>query len=468
MRCAAHATACPSRWPSTGSAATEDHFTQQQETEPMTIPSLTLRRTLLAAFATSAVLLAGCATPGAGPTGKTPGTMNAATLQKLDELVTRDAAAGRLPGAVIVLYRDGKVVHEKAIGVRNPQASSSSPMTTDSIFRIYSMTKPIVSVGVMMLVEDGKVQLNAPVSRYLPEFAGQKLGIEKKDAAGNPVLELVPSPRQPTVQDLLRHTSGLTYGVFGKSLIKSEYLKAGVEGVNLSNTEFSKRIATMPLAYVPGTMWEYSRSTDVLGALIERVSGQTLGAYLQQRILGPLGMKDSGFSVPASQHARIAEPFKLDPDSKQPVNLIDITQPPVYESGGGGMVSTAADYLRFCRMVLNGGELDGVRLLSPKTVASMMSDHLGEDVIRASRVPGVNTGYLPGPAYGFGLGFAVRLAPGESPSASSVGESNWGGFGGTAFWIDPKEKLIAIWMMQAPNQRGHYREVFRNMVYGAF
>ncbi|WOB07612.1 serine hydrolase domain-containing protein [Piscinibacter gummiphilus] len=432
----------------------------------MTISHSTLRRTLLATFATSAMLVAGCATPGASDGGKTPGTMNAAALQKLDELVTRDAAAGRLPGAVIVLYRDGKVVHERAIGVRNPQASS--PMTADSIFRIYSMSKPIVSVGTMMLVEDGKVQLQAPISRYLPEFKDLKLGVEKKDASGNPVLELVPSPRQPTVQDLVRHTSGLTYGVFGKSLVKSEYLKAGVEGVNLSNTEFAKRIATMPLAYVPGTTWEYSRSTDVLGALIERVSGQTLGAYLQQRILGPLGMKDSGFHVPADKLGRIAEPYKVDPDSKQPVNLIDITKPPVYESGGGGMVSTAADYLRFCRMMLNGGELDGVRILSPKTVASMMSDHLGEDVIRTSRIPGTTTGYLPGPGYGFGLGFAVRLAPGESASASSVGESNWGGFGGTAFWIDPKEKLIAIWMMQAPGQREHYRAVFRNMVYGAF
>ncbi|MBL0729989.1 beta-lactamase family protein [Piscinibacter sp. HJYY11] len=392
--------------------------------------------------------------------------MNAAALQKLDDLVTRDAAAGRLPGAVILLYRDGKVVHEKAIGVRNPQAPS--PMTPDTIFRIYSMTKPIVSVGTMMLVEDGKVILQAPISRYLPEFKDLKLAVEKKDAAGNPVLELVPSPRQPTVQDLLRHTSGLTYGVFGKSLVKSEYLKAGVEGTNLSNTDFSKRIATMPLAYVPGTTWEYSRSTDVLGALIERVSGQTLGAYLQQRILGPLGMKDSGFSVPADKHGRIAEPYKVDPDSKQPVELIDITKPPVYESGGGGMVSTAADYLRFARMMLNGGELDGVRILSPKTVASMMSNHLSDDMLRASRVPGATTGYLPGPGYGFGLGFAVRMAPGESASASSVGESNWGGFGGTAFWIDPKEKLIAIWMMQAPGQREYYRAVFRNMVYGAF
>ncbi len=432
----------------------------------MTLTHFDLRRTLVAGLAAGGLLLAGCASVGDGHPARGP--MNAAALKKLDDLVVRDAAAGRLPGAVILLYRDGKVVHERAIGVLNPQQAAPSPMTSDAIFRIYSMTKPIVSVGVMMLVEDGRVQLQAPISRYLPEFKDVKLGVEKKDAAGNTVLEVVPSPRQPTVQDLLRHTSGLTYGVFGRSLVKTEYLKAGIHKADIDNTGFSKKLATLPLAYVPGTVWEYSRSTDILGSLIERVSGQTLGTYLQQRILGPLGMKDSGFSVPADKLARVAEPYKLDPDTKQPVNLIDITKPPVFESGGGGMVSTAGDYLRFCRMVLNGGELDGVRILSPKTVESMMNDHLGPDVVRASRVPGATTGYLPGPGFGFGLGFAVRTAPGESYSAGSVGEGNWGGLGGTAFWIDPKEKLIAIWMMQAPGQREHYRAVFRNMVYGAF
>ncbi|MBC7956088.1 MAG: beta-lactamase family protein [Cytophagales bacterium] len=392
--------------------------------------------------------------------------MNAAALQKLDDVVTRDTAAGRLPGAVMLVYRDGKVVHEKVIGQRDPQAAA--PMAADSIFRIYSMTKPIVSVGLMMLVEDGKVQLSDPISRHLPEFKDLKVGVEKKDAAGNAVLELTPSPRVPTVQDLLRHTSGLTYGVFGKSLVKSEYLKVDIHKNASNNTELSRKLASLPLANVPGSTWEYSRSTDLIGSLIERVSGQTLGVYLQQRILGPLGMKDSGFSVPAEKLARLAQPFKLDPDTKQPVTLIDVTKPPVFESGGGGMVSTAADYLRFARMVLNGGELDGVRLLSAKTVESMTSDHLGPDIIRASRVPGVNTGYLPGPGFGFGLGFAVRLAPGESASAGSVGEANWGGLGGTYFWIDSREKLIAIWMMQAPGQREYYRGVFKNMVYGAF
>ncbi len=435
----------------------------------MTNPLFLGRRTLLATALVAALSLGACASTGisgGGQSAPTRGPINSAALQKLDDLVTRDTAAGRLPGAVMLLWRDGRVVHDKVIGQRDPK--TQAPMAADSIFRIYSMSKPIVSVGLMMLVEDGKVQLREPVARYLPEFKDVQLAVEKKDAAGNPVIERVPSPRAPTVQDLLRHTSGLTYGVFGKSLVKTEYLNAGVEGTTLSNTDFSKKIATMPLAYVPGTVWEYSRSTDVLGALIERVSGQTLGVYLQQRILGPLGMKDSGFSVPADKLNRLAEPFKLDPDTKLAVTLLDATKPPVYESGGGGMVSTAPDYLRFCRMVLNGGELDGVRILSPKTVELMASDHLGADLIRASRVPGASTGYGPGPGAGFGLGFSVRIAAGEAVTPGSVGEIGWGGLGGTYFWIDPREKLIAIWMMQAPGQREHYRGVFKNMVYGAF
>jgi CubicO group peptidase (beta-lactamase class C family) len=420
--------------------------------------SFTLTRRTLASLAMAAALaVTGCATA-----DRTAPPLDTVSLKKLDDLVTRDVAAGRLPGAVIVVYRDGQVVHQRAIGQRD--AATQAPMTVDSIFRIYSMSKPIVSVGLMMLVEDGRVNLDEPVARYLPEFKDVQLGVEKKDAAGNVTVERVPAPRAPTVQDLLRHTSGLTYGVFGKSAVKTEYLKSGLHKADLDNTGFSKKLASLPLAYAPGTTWEYSRSTDVVGALIERVSGQTLGVYLQQRILGPLGMKDSGFSVPADKLNRVAEPFKLDPDSRQPVTLLDVTKPPVFESGGGGMVSTAVDYLRFARMVLNGGE----RILSRKTVDSMTSDHLGPDLIRASRVPGASTGYLPGPGFGFGLGFAVRVAPGESANAGSVGEANWGGLGGTYFWIDPEEQLIAVWMMQAPGQREHYRKVFKNMVYGAF
>ncbi len=422
------------------------------------------RRALLAASLSGLTLFSACANMGAGSAGLGP--MNSAALQKLDNVIASDIANGRLPGAVMLVYRDGKVVHQRAMGVLN--AETKAPMPADGIFRIYSMTKPIVSVGLMMLVEDGKVRLDDPLSVYMPEFKTMQLGIEKKDASGNMVLERVPSPRVPTVQDLLRHTSGITYGVFGKSLVKSEYLKAGIHKNEMNNTQLAQTLAALPLAYVPGTMWEYSRSTDLVGSLIERVSGQTLGTYLERRILGPLGMKDSGFNVPPEKQNRIAEPFKIDPDSKQAVNLLNLTKPAVFESGGGGMVSTAADYLRFTRMVLNGGELDGVRILSPQTLKSMHSDHLGADLIRASKVPGASTGYLPGPGFGFGLGYAVRMTDGEGANAGNVGEINWGGAGGTYFWIDPKTNLIAIWMMQAPGQRVHYRHIFKNMVYGAF
>ena len=397
--------------------------------------------------------------------------MHTASLERLTKVVQADIASGRLPGAVMLIHKDGKTVLHQALGKRDPDASDA--MQPDSIFRIYSMTKPIVSVGLMMLVEDGKVQLGDPIAKYLPEFKNLSLGVEKKDASGSVTLVAtplaqIPGAREPTVHDLMRHTSGLTYGIFGKSLLKTQYLQAGVEQGRLSNTEFSKRLATLPLAYLPGSTWEYSRSTDLVGALIERVSGQTLAAYVQARILAPLGMKDTAFWTPAEQQNRVAQPFKVDPDTKQPVRLLDVTQAPVYESGGGGMVSTAADYLRFTRMLLAGGTLDGVRLLSSKTIALMTTDHLGADVLRVSRVIGATTGYVPGAGYGFGLGFGVRLADGEASNAGSAGDYAWGGLGGTYFWIDPKENLIGIWMIQAPFQREYYRNLFKNLVYGAF
>ena len=424
-----------------------------------------LRRTLLASVISGAFFLTACANLAPGLSAAVR-PMNSAALQRLDDVISRDVANARLPGAVMLVYRDGRVVHERAIGLRD--AESKAPMAADAIFRIYSMTKPIVSVGLMMLVEEGRVKLSEPISTYMPEFKTMQLGVEKKDASGTLVLETIPSPRIPTVQDLLRHTAGITYGVFGKSLVKSEYLKAGIHKNEMTNTQLAQTLAALPLAYVPGTMWEYSRSTDLVGSLIERVSGQTLGAYLQQRILGPLQMKDTGFTVPAEKQNRVAEPFRIDPESRQPVSLLNLTKPAVFESGGGGMVSTAADYLRFCRMVLNGGELDGVRILSPQTIKFMGSDHMGGDLIRASSVAGASTGYLPGPGFGFGLGYAVRLADGETSNAGNAGEINWGGAGGTYFWIDPKANMIAIWMMQAPGQRVHYRHIFKNMVYAAF
>ncbi|MED5621834.1 serine hydrolase domain-containing protein [Ideonella sp. BN130291] len=391
--------------------------------------------------------------------------MTADRWQALDDAVARDVAAGRIPGAVMRVQHAGDVVHQRAIGQRDP--ASGAAMTEDTIFRIYSMTKPIVSVATMMLVEAGRLGLDDAVALHLPEFGSLQVATETVDGDGRKTLALMPCPRPPTVRDLLRHTAGFTYGIFGQSLLKSRYLQAGVESRQASNTEFAHRLARLPLAYAPGTVWEYSRATDLLGALIERITGQTLGEHLAQQIFQPLGMVDTGFHVPAAEQHRLAQPFAADPETGQPIRLLDATQPPVLESGGGGLVSTAADYLRFARLLLAGGELDGTRLLRADTIALMTQDQLGAEIIRASQVPGATTEYLPGPGYGFGLGFAVRLADAGARYPGHAGDYHWAGLGGTSFWIDPQAQLIAIWMMQAPSLREAYQAFFRSAVYAA-
>jgi CubicO group peptidase (beta-lactamase class C family) len=314
----------------------------------------------------------------------------------------------------------------------------------------------------MMLVEAGQLLISDPVSKYLPELAGLQVGVEETAEDGSKRLKLVPAVREMTVQDLLRHTSGLTYGIFGESLVKAMYREKGIERSSVTNAELVRGLATLPLAYQPGTVWEYSRSTDVLGALVERISGASLDVWLDQHILQPLGMKDSGFWVPPAKQHLIAEPFPVNPDSGGPVRLSDIRARPSFLSGGGGMVSTAYDYLRFARMLNNDGTLDGVRILSRKTLHFMRSDHLA-DMPEATRA----AGFLPGPGYGFGLGFSVRRTAGAAWTPGSPGDYNWSGLAGTYFWIDPAEKLVAIFLMQAPEQRGEYRQLFRNLVYAA-
>ena len=393
--------------------------------------------------------------------------MTDTAFRRLDAVITDDVARGRIPGAVSLVWHGGRVVHHSAIGVRDPEAAA--PMALDSIFRIYSMSKPIVSVALMMLVEEGRVQLSDRIAQHLPEFEGAAVGVERRTAAGATVLDRVPldDAHAPTLHDLLRHTAGLTYGIFGDSALKAAYRAAAVERSSIDNAEFSRRIAAMPLAFRPGTLWEYSRATDVIGALIERVSGQTLGNFLQQRIFGPLEMVDTAFCVQGAALQRVAQPFAVDPDSGASQQLLNVTRAPVFESGGGGLVSTAADYLRFCRMLLGEGRLDGTRLLSAHTVRLMTRNHVDADVIRASTVPGATTEYLPGAGYGFGLGFAVRLEDGLAPNAGAAGDYHWSGIGGTYFWIDPRNGLIAIWLMQAPGQRQHYRSLIKNLVYAA-
>lgn len=381
-------------------------------------------------------------------------------LDRLNQVITSHITDQRIPGAVMLIARHGKIVYQQALGRQTPD--DEKPMQSDAIFRIYSMTKPIVSVAVMQLVEEGRLLLSQPVSQYFPELKNLQVGVTRYVPEGAPVLELAPAQREMTVQDLLRHTAGLTYGIFGTSLVKSRYNAAGIGDPDMSNDSLIKKLGTLPLAYQPGTTWEYSRATDVLGALLERLCDKPLDAVLAERIFAPLEMPDTGFWVPLEQQHRLAEGFAIDPVTQQAVHSLNVRERPQFLSGGGGLVSTVHDYWRFANMLLRGGELDGVRILSHKLVALMTSDHLGS-------LPQAKSGadYLPGPGYGFGLGFAVRTAAGEAAIPGSVGDYHWSGLAGTYFWNDPQEQLTAIWMVQAQEQREYYRQLFRNLVYAS-
>ncbi len=376
--------------------------------------------------------------------------LSTAALGRLSAALRDRVAAGHVPGAVALIARHGKIAYHEAFGALAP---GGRPMTTDAIFRIYSMTKPIVSVAVMMLWEEGRLLLSDPIAKYIPEFASTQVG-----AIENGALTMVPAARAITVQDLLRHTSGLTYEFRGNTPVHKAYIEAKVARLRQTNADQVVTLASLPLLHQPGAHWEYSRSTDVLGRLVEVISGQTLGAFLSARILGPLGMTDSGFAVPEENHSRIAEPFPKDPEGGADISLLDVRRTAVFESGGGGMVSTTHDYARFCAMLANNGRLGEVRLLGRKTIELMTSDHLGN-------VPS-NPDLLP-PGHGFGLGFAVRTSAGLAPFPGSVGNYYWSGAAGTSFWVDPAERLYAVLMIQAPVQREHYRLLFRDLVYAA-
>ena len=384
--------------------------------------------------------------------------LSGARLGQLSAALKSDIEKGVIPGATLLVARHGKIAWFESMGVRDP--GNRAPMSKDAIFRIYSMSKPITSVAVLMLVEEGKIALADPVSKYIPQLGGLKVGVEKPGVNG-PTLELEPARREITVQDLLRHTSGLTYGFFGPGLVKKAYVDAKLWEDYPSNAEFVDRLAKLPLLYQPGTTWDYSHSTDVLGRLVEVVSGRTFGEFLTARIFTPLGMPDTAFYVgDAAKQGRIAEPFPNDRSIGVGAELNDPRVVQKWESGGGGLVSTTMDYARFLQMLLNGGSLNGKRLLSPKIVAYMTADHLG-----GGAVPGPL--YLPGAGFGFGLGFAVRKDAGVSPFPGSVAEYNWGGAAGTYFWVDPKEDLFVVYMMQSPKQRVAVRALLKNMIYGA-
>ena len=378
--------------------------------------------------------------------------LNPAALNRLSKALEERIANGHIPGAVALIGRHGKIAYHQSFGRLDP--ASGAPMTANAIFRIYSMTKAIVSVAAMMLWEEGRFLLSDPVGRYIPAFNDVGVGVISGDSYG-----WTGAAAPITVQDLLRHTSGLTYEFRGDTPIHKAYAEAGVARLKQTNADQAEALANLPLLHQPGTAWEYSRSTDVLGRLVEVISGQTLGAFLSERILAPLGMTDTGFHVPEEDQRRIAEPFAKDPESQQDVALLDVRRPAMFESGGGGLVSTATDYARFLAMLIGNGRLGEVRLLGRKTIELMTADHLGSGVPRsADLVP---------PGHGFGLGFAVRTQPGLAPFPGSVGTYFWGGIAGTTFWVDPAERLFAVLMIQAPLQRQHYRVLFRDLVYAA-
>ncbi len=381
-------------------------------------------------------------------------------LQRVGDYIRNEIATGKIPGAILLIQQHGKSVYFQNFGVRD--VATRLPMTADAIFRIYSMSKPIASVAAMMLVEDGKLSLDDPVSKYIPAFANVKVGVEKPDENGKTALALQPVNRPITIEDLLRHTSGLTYGFFGDSAVRKLYAQADLFNGDVDNAEFVERIARMPLAEQPGTLWDYGHSTDVLGRVIEVISGQSLYQFEKQKLLDPLGMTETAFYVAdAAKRPRIAEPM---PDDRFISPIAGIRDPMMrrhWESGGAGMVGTIGDYARFAQMLLNGGTLDGRRYLKSETIALMTSDHIGPE----TKI-GRDYFYFPGPSSGFGLGFAVRTS--TPPNTSwPIGEYRWDGVAGTFFFIDPKDDMFVIFMVQTPSQRGRIQLALKTLIYEA-
>lgn len=377
--------------------------------------------------------------------------LNARALANLRGTLQSHVERGRIPGAVAAIARAGQVEFFETFGVRDP--GSPGTMPADAIFRIYSMTKPIVSLAALMLMEDGVLQVNEPLSKFFPEFANPQVGVEEAGA-----LRLVAAPREATVHDLLRHTAGLTYGFLGNNAVQRRYDEAQLVDRGRALREFCRVLASLPLQDAPGSCFQYSHATDVLGGVVEVVSGRPLGEFLRERMFEPLGMKDTAFTVPREHWGRVAEPFPKDPDSGSEVAMIDPRIAGRFESGGGGLFGTTQDYIRFLSLMRGKGSVGGVRLVSRKTVEWMTSDHLGD-------TPKHDDLIIPG--YGFGLGFAVRTHAGLAPQPGSVGQYFWSGIGGTSFFVDPAEDIFAILMTQGPNQRIFFRNLFRHLAYAA-
>jgi CubicO group peptidase (beta-lactamase class C family) len=378
-------------------------------------------------------------------------------LSAIDVFLNDEIASGKIPGAIVLIQHHGQPVYFKCFGKRHVDKGTS--MTADAIFPIHSVTKTITSVAAMMLVDRGKIALDDPVSKYIPSFAGMKVGVERKDASGRPVLDLVPLRRPINIEDLLLHTSGITYGFYGEGLVKAAY--AGIYLGDFDNAEFVERLAKLPLAEQPRTLWDYGHSTDVLGRVIEVVSGQSLYQFEKTHLLDPLGMTTTKFFLTdPAERARYAQPLAKDRHVER--NSLDVTR---WESGGGGMVSTISDFARYAQMLLNGGTLDGKTYLRPSTFAAMTSDHIGPGSGVAR-----NYFYYPGDGFGFGYGFGIRTDPGNAvpPPPGSLGEIKWDGATGVYFVVDRAQDMFFVVMENSPSGRMHVQVTLKKIIYDSF
>jgi CubicO group peptidase (beta-lactamase class C family) len=424
-------------------------------------------RTFLAGLLIASLALAAEAKPLPRAKPESVG-LSSEKLQRLTDTFEADVRSGAIPGAVVLVARNGKIAYLRSFGYRD--RATQAPMQNDAIFRIASMTKPVTIVAALMLAEEGKLQLMDPASLYLPQLAKLQVGVEVKEGSGDRRLVLEPARRPVTIQDLMRHTSGMTYGPFGDSLVQRAYRAANAMDDQQTNADMIEKLVALPLAFQPGTTFEYGMSNDVIGRIVEVLSGRDLNQFVAERIAGPLDMGDTTFLLNQEQTARLAQP-QAAPGAPAPVVIgYNPAKPPKWFSGGGGLLSSAEDYARFCQMLLNGGELDGVRILSRKSVELMTSNHLPPDAGYGAFTMELGlTAPLPQLGQGYGLGVGVRMEPGRSTVPGSAGDFFWGGATGPYFWVDPQEKLIAVMMLQESNiqRRTHYRSVMRNLVYQA-
>jgi len=421
-------------------------------------------RQLLRTLACGALML------GAMPPASAEGTFdipagahfNQHKLGKVTEFFRNEVATGKIAGANILIQQHGKPVYHEIFGVQD--VVSKAPITDKTIFRLFSMTKAITSVAAMKLVEDGKISLDDPVSKYIPSFANVKVGVEKKAEDGTKTLELVPPNRPPTVLDLMRQTSGVTYGFYGDSLVRQAYRAANIYAGDFDLAEFAERIAKLPLHNQPGALWQYGHSTDVLARVMEVATGKSLLAIERENLLDPLGMNDTRFFVTDPEKQKLlAQPVPNDSDFRVG-RINDPTVVKKWESASGGMVSTMADYARFVQMLLNGGTFEGKTYLSPKTFELMTTDHVGKG-------SGVERDYFyfPGDGFGFGLGLAVRTDPGNAkpPPPGSLGELKWDGASGCYFVVDRKQDMFFVLLEQTPSERQRIQRTLKQLIYEA-